>query len=144
MYLAERRVLQGKGQGSELLKLTDGQSENAKIKGQNAKLRNPAFVGMGVLIVALVGISGQIDLSDIVVARSVATWQSSCCHSCEGRNPAFFVILSATKNLFFITQPPKPDSKINPCSFTVNEYNLQRVVARRTLYEKRKRSDPPS
>ena len=43
-----------------MLKLTDGQSENAKIKGQNAKLRNPAFVGMGVLIVALVGISGQI------------------------------------------------------------------------------------
>jgi hypothetical protein len=46
-----------------LLKLTDGQSENAKIKGQNAKLRNPASVGMGVLIVALVGISGQIRLS---------------------------------------------------------------------------------
>ena len=43
-----------------MLKLTDGQSENAKIKGQNAKLRNPASVGMGVLIVALVGISGQI------------------------------------------------------------------------------------
>ena len=119
-----------------MLKLTDGQSENAKIKMQSAirlrrgyagqELRNPASVGMGVLIVALVGISGQIRLFDIVIARSVATWQSSCCHSCEGRNPAFFVILSATKNLFFVTQPPKPDSKIKSYSFTGNEYNLQR------------------
>jgi hypothetical protein len=109
-----------------LLKLTDGQSENAKIKGQNAKLRNPASVGMGVLVAALVGISRQILLSDIVIAGSVATWESSCCHSWKGRNPAFFVILSATKNLFFITQPPKPDSKIKCYSFTVNEYNLQR------------------
>jgi hypothetical protein len=90
----------------------------------NARLRNPAFVGMGALIVALVGISGQIRLSDIVIVRSAATWQSSCWRSYEGRNPAFFVIRSATKNLFFITQPPKPDSKIKSYSFTVNEYNL--------------------
>jgi len=52
-----------------LLKLTDGQSENAKIKGQNAKLRNPASVGTGVLIVALVGISGQIRFFAIIVAE---------------------------------------------------------------------------
>jgi len=52
-----------------LLKLTDGQSENAKIKGQNAKLRNPASVGMGVLIVGLVGISGQIRFFAVIVAE---------------------------------------------------------------------------
>jgi hypothetical protein len=78
--LAEKRVLQGKGQGSELLKLTDGQSENAKIKGQkptppkrlrrpDAKLRNPASVGMGVLIEALVGISGRIRVFAIIAAE---------------------------------------------------------------------------
>ena len=60
-YLADKRVLEEKRQGSQLLKLTDGQSENAKIKGQNAKLWNPDGVGMGVLIVVLVGIiRGQI------------------------------------------------------------------------------------
>jgi hypothetical protein len=37
-----------------------------------------------------------------------------------------FVILSATKNLFFITQPPKPDSKVNLYSITQNTYNVQR------------------
>jgi hypothetical protein len=36
-----------------LLKLTDGQFENARIKDQNAKLRNPDLVGMLVLIVVL-------------------------------------------------------------------------------------------
>jgi hypothetical protein len=33
-----------------LLKLTEGQFENAKIKMQSAKLRNPDLVGMSVLI----------------------------------------------------------------------------------------------
>ena len=33
-----------------LLKLTKGQFENAKIKMQSAKLRNPDLVGMSVLI----------------------------------------------------------------------------------------------
>jgi hypothetical protein len=57
----KKRVLEEKGRGSELLKLTGGQSENAKIKGRNAKLWNPDGVGMGVLIVVLVGIiRGQI------------------------------------------------------------------------------------
>jgi len=36
-----------------LLKLTDRQFENAKVKVQNAKLRNPDNVGMVVLVVAL-------------------------------------------------------------------------------------------
>ena len=36
-----------------LLKLTEGQFENAKIKMQSAKLRNPDLVGMSVLIGAL-------------------------------------------------------------------------------------------
>jgi len=33
-----------------LLKLTEGQFENAKIKMQSAKLRNPGLAGMSVLI----------------------------------------------------------------------------------------------
>jgi hypothetical protein len=40
------------GLGKEL-KLTDCQFENAKIKVQNAKLRNPDVVGMDVLVVVL-------------------------------------------------------------------------------------------
>jgi len=36
-----------------LLKLTNGQFENAKIKVKNAKLRNPDFVGMAIFIMFL-------------------------------------------------------------------------------------------
>jgi len=39
-----------------LLKLTDGQFENVKIKVQNAKLWNPDRVGMAVLIIVLFSI----------------------------------------------------------------------------------------
>jgi len=38
---------------ANLLKLTDGQFENAKIKVKNAKLWNPDYVGMAILIVLL-------------------------------------------------------------------------------------------
>jgi hypothetical protein len=38
---------------AKVLKLTDGQFESSKIKVKSAKLRNPDFVGMTILIVFL-------------------------------------------------------------------------------------------
>jgi len=56
-----------------LLKLTEGQFENAKIKMQSAKLRNPDLVGMSVLI-------GVLFVGDCQAGRVVRRARQAACY----------------------------------------------------------------
>jgi len=51
-----------------------GHLENAKIKVQSAKLRNPGLAGMGVLVVASFSISRILYLLDVYYTR----WTVGC------------------------------------------------------------------
>ena len=54
--------------------LNAGHLQNAKIKVQSAKLRNPELIGMGVLVVASFSISRILYLLDVYYTR----WTGGC------------------------------------------------------------------
>jgi hypothetical protein len=54
--------------------------ENAKIKVQGAKLRNPDLVGMGVLVVASFSISRILYLLDVYYTSTIVGCQANFCH----------------------------------------------------------------